>query len=340
MIKDFRHREHDDRAERSGLKAAKRWASIERAARAMLRGGTTLSRLVGDGPLSAVTKAQRRFVSAELIPEWGPAMPRAASSTMPHTARDGAAAVYVPSCVNRIFGTSRQANGAGPRLSVIEAVVAVSERAGLPVWIPPDVAGHCCAVPWGSKGYGDGHAWMANKMAASLSRWTDEGELPAVIDASSCTHGIVSESGNVLDAENADRLAKLQVLDATDWAGDRLLPKLEVTKAGAVAVHPTCSGRHLGLDRRVQRVAVALAGDVYVPPSAACCGFAGDRGLLHPELTDSATQEEAAEVRGRRFDAYVSTNRTCEIGMERATGRPYMHVVQLLEELTRPEPAP
>jgi D-lactate dehydrogenase len=340
LIKDFRNREHAERAERSGLKAAKRWAAIERGARAMLRGGTTLSRVVGDGPLSAVTKAQRRFVSAELIPEWGPGMPRVASARLPRTPRDGAVAVYVPSCVNRIFGPSRQANGAGPPLSVIEAVVAVSGRAGLPVWIPPDVAGHCCAVPWGSKGYGDGHAWMANKMVASLWRWTNDGELPAVIDASSCTHGIVSELGTALDEENTDRLAKLEVLDGTDWAWDRLLPKLDVNKAGAVAVHPTCSGHHLGMDRRLRKVAVALADEVYVPPSAACCGFAGDRGLLHPELTESATQEEAAEVRDRRFDAHVSTNRTCEIGMERATGRPYMHVVQLLEELTRPASAP
>jgi len=340
MIKGFRSREHDDRAERSGLKAAKRWVSIERAARAMLRGGTTLSRVVGDGPLSAVTRAQRRFVSAELIPEWGPRMPHAASSTLPHTRPEGAAAVYVPSCMNRIFGPPLQANGGGPRLSVIEAMVAVSERAGLPVWIPPDVAGHCCAVPWGSKGYEEGHAWMANKTVSSLWRWTNEGGLPAVIDASSCTHGIVSGSGTALDPENADRVGELEVLDATDWAGDRLLPQLHVTKVGTVAVHPTCSGRHLGMDRRLRKVALALADDVYIPPSAACCGFAGDRGLLHPELTESATQEEAAEVRGRRFDAHISTNRTCEIGMERATGRPYMHAVQLLEELTRSAPAP
>jgi len=337
MIKDFRSREHDDKAQRSGLKAAKRWASLERAARGTLRAGTGISRLMGDGPLSAVTKAQRRVVSAELMPEWGPGMPRAASPRLPDTTREGAAAVYVPSCVNRIIGPSRQVNGAAPRLGVIEAIVAVSARAALPVWIPPDVPGHCCAVPWGSKGYRDGHAWMANKMVASLWRWTGEGELPAVIDASSCTHGIVSELGTALDEENAHRLEKLEVLDATDWARDRLLPNLQVTKAGPVAVHPTCSGRHLGMDRRLRKLAVELSVGVFVPPSAACCGFAGDRGLLHPELTASATQEEAAEVRGRDFDAHLSTNRTCEIGMERATGRPYVHVVQLLEELTRPQ---
>ena len=83
------------------------------------------------------------------------------------------------------------------------------------------------------------------------------------------------------------------------------------------------------------RTVLELSDDVFVPPSAACCGFAGDRGFLHPELTEAATQEEAAEVRDRAFDAHVSTNRTCEIGMERATGRPYVHVVQLLELLSR-----
>jgi D-lactate dehydrogenase len=336
LIKDFRDRQHDDGEQRAALRAAKRWASIERAARGALRVGGGLSRIVGAEPVRAVTAAQRRWISAELVPEWGPAMPRPAAARLPETARVGAAAVYVPSCVNRMFGVSRGANGAGPDVSVVEATVTVSARAGLPVWIPPDVPGHCCAVPWGSKGYGQGHAWMANRIVDSMWRWTDGGELPVVIDASSCTHGIVSELGAALSEENAERHGKLEIVEATDWARDRLLPKLDLqAKAGAVAVHPTCSGRHMGMDRRLRKLMVDLADDVFVPPSAACCGFAGDRGFLHPELTASATQEEAAEVKGRSFDAHVSTNRTCEIGMERATGRCYMHVIQLLEQLTR-----
>lgn len=34
-------------------------------------------------------------------------------------------------------------------------------------------------------------------------------------------------------------------------------------------------------------------------------------------------------------DAYASCNRTCETGMARATGRPYRHVLELIEEATR-----
>jgi hypothetical protein len=65
--------------------------------------------------------------------------------------------------------------------------------------------------------------------------------------------------------------------------------------------------------------------------------FAGDRGFLCPELTRSATEEQVEELKGRRFDRYVSSNRTCEIGMNLATGQDYRSVTFLLEELTRTE---
>ena len=59
------------------------------------------------------------------MPEWGPVMPTAAAPRLPETTREGAAAVYVPSCINRMFGTSRQGNGGAPELSVVDALVTV-----------------------------------------------------------------------------------------------------------------------------------------------------------------------------------------------------------------------
>jgi D-lactate dehydrogenase len=105
-------------------------------------------------------------------------------------------------------------------------------------------------------------------------------------------------------------------------------------RVGAVAIHPTCASKHLGLGPRLAALAATVA-DEAVVPAAACCGFAGDRGLLHPELAAAATRDEAAEVSGRSYDAYVSSNRTCELGLQQATGQPYRSVVQLVEELTR-----
>jgi D-lactate dehydrogenase len=74
---------------------------------------------------------------------------------------------------------------------------------------------------------------------------------------------------------------------------------------------------------------------VFVPPSSGCCGFAGDRGWLVPELTASATAPEAHDVAGVAAEGHYSSGRTCEIGMTRATGRPYRSWIHLLEEATR-----
>ena len=62
--------------------------------------------------------------------------------------------------------------------------------------------------------------------------------------------------------------------------------------------------------------------------------------MLHPELTAAATAPEAAEVAGLAADRGAGTptcgNRTCEIGMTRATGREYRHVLEVLADATRP----
>jgi D-lactate dehydrogenase len=173
-------------------------------------------------------------------------------------------------------------------------------------------------------------------MVERLWGWSDEGRLPVVIDAASCTQAVADPGEGVLSEENAERLAKLEILDSVAWAHDRLLPALKIgEKVGSVAVHPTCATRHMGLAPRLRRLAGALADEVYVAPSAHCCGFAGDRGISHPELTAAATRPQAEELAGHDFDAHLSSNRACEIGLSRATGEPYESVVLLLERLTR-----
>ena len=132
-------------------------------------------------------------------------------------------------------------------------------------------------------------------------------------------------------------LAQLQIVDSVAWAHDRLLPELEIVhKLDAAAIHPTCATNRQSNARRLSALAAALADDVHQPPTATCCGFAGDRGISHPELTASATRAEASELQGRHFDAYLSSNRTCEIGLTRATGHPYESVINALDRATRP----
>ncbi|MEO8092388.1 MAG: (Fe-S)-binding protein, partial [bacterium] len=332
--KAFRAREQTDRRERAALRAARHWAGVERGARAALRAADAASRALGDRPLRGAAQALRRVAGAELVPIWPSNMPPPAPARLPATPRDGAAAAYLPACINRIFGNPR---GAPPRPSLPEALVAVSARAGLGLWIPADAAGNCCATPWSSKGHRRGHELMARRVADSLWRWSEGGTLPVVIDASSCALGLAEDVTPLLDDPQRERYEQVEVIDSIAWAHDRLLPALEVERrVGPVALHPTCSTVQMGLGPQLQAIASAIADEVVIPAGTGCCGFAGDRGLLHPELPASALRDVAAELEGLELDACLCSNRTCEIGLQQATGRPYASFVFLLEELTRP----
>src|SRR3954452_22305024 len=344
MVKELRTAQHGERAERAALAIAKRWGTVEKLSRIGLRFG---------GPLVRRTKRGRGLPGPER--QGGAGDPSRATAG---GGREGSAAsldepvaVYVPSCTNRIFGppadgtisrssmdgSARRRRGfdGSARRSVVEAVLEVSARAGMPVTIPDNVAGSCCGLPWSSKGFDAAHRHKANEMVERLWGWSEEGKLPVVIDAASCTGAVADPAEGVLSEENSERLGKMEIVDSVAWAL-RLLPQLEIPeKVGSATAHPTCATRRLGLAHPLKALAEALADEVYVAPSATCCGFAGDRGITHPELTASATRPQAEELAGRRFDAYLSSNRTCEIAMTRATGESYESPLILLERLTR-----
>ncbi|MEU6166762.1 FAD-binding and (Fe-S)-binding domain-containing protein [Streptomyces tanashiensis] len=329
LMKEFRHERHSPREERVAALAARNFRAVEASARLAVAAADR----IGDRVLEAVTGLARRTVRPDLVPEWLPEIPGAAARRLPRTHRPAAVAVYYPACVNRIFGGPEGERGP----SLPEAVVAVSARAGRPVWIPDDVAGTCCATIWHSKGYERGDEVMANRIVEAAWGWTAGGKLPLVVDASSCTLGIAHEVVPYLTEDNRELHAELTVVDSLVWAADELLPRLDVRRRVASAVvHPTCSMRHLGDEDKLTALAEACAEEVVVPVDAGCCAFAGDRGMLHPELTASATAREAAEVTARPFDAHFSANRMCEIGMDRATGRSYGSVLLALERATRP----
>jgi D-lactate dehydrogenase len=308
LVKELRGVRHTQKAEALALFAARHWNAVEASSRAALRLGGGLAR------------RSRR----------GRALPGAASKRLPSSSRSAATAVYVPSCTNRILGRG------APGKSLAAALVEVSGRGGHQVWIPDEVSGSCCGLPWSSKGFGDAHRHKANEMVESLWRWSAEGALRVIIDAASCTDSITGPGEGVLSEANAARLEQLEVLDSVAWAHDHLLPNLQVTKKVASATfHPTCATRRMGLSGRLESITEALAEEVFLAPSATCCGYAGDRGISHPELTEAATGEQAGELAGRSFEARLSSNRSCEVGLARATGERYESFIYLLEELTR-----
>jgi D-lactate dehydrogenase len=333
LIKQLRSLENGPKADAVALSLARHWKSVEALSRVSLRAAHAFSAIFGVKPLTALTAVARHFVSPDLMPAVPGPMPRAAVG-LPKTNRQGASAVYFCACINRMFGRdpSRPATPSLP-----ESFVTLSSRAGKPLWIPPDVPGLCCSTPWKSKAYGRGHQYMAQAMAEALVRWSDGGALPIVVDAASCTLGLKEDISNLLPSDLKKQYEKLQIIDSIAWCRD-LMPSLTITRTlPRVAVHPTCSTTHLGLAGALKEIGAKLAGHVEVPVGTTCCGTAGDRGLLHPELVVSATREVRAVLDEQPCDAYISANRTCEMGLRHATGRPYESFIFLLEELSRPK---
>ncbi|BBA97587.1 putative oxidoreductase [Actinacidiphila reveromycinica] len=338
LMREARRTRHTPAEQRAAVSLATHWRSAQRAVRAGLAAVGAVRDRAGDRPLAAATAPARRALRAAALPGWPPETPGPAPR-LPRTERQGAAAVYLPSCANRIFGPP---SGTG-RGWVVHALVALAERAGQPVWIPPDVTRTCCGTAWYAGGYDAGHAVMANRVVEHAWAWTGGGRLPVVVDAQSCALGLARDVVPHLTDANRELHGELTVLDAVAWTAAQLLPKLTATGPVDCAVlHPTCAAVRLGGDglgaSALETVARACAREVVVPDDAGCCGFAGDRGTVHEPLTAAATRPEAEEVAGRAFGAHLSADRMCELAMEHATGEPYESVLVALERATRERP--
>ncbi len=139
-----------------------------------------------------------------------------------------------------------------------------------------------------------------------------------------------------LSSDDLDIGRKVKIIDSIEFIHDVLLPRLNVKPlAEEVVLHPNCSARKLGLDSKLVSIAQKCARSATVPLNLGCCAFAGDRGLLYPELTNSATKAEAAEVCSHSYGGYYSSNLPCEIGMSAATGEAYVGIVYLVERASR-----
>ena len=287
--------------------AAKNWSLVTKSASVGLTAASRAPRAA-----ASTSRLLRRVIDPDTLPEYDAGLGRGGRKRI-DVVDSAASAVWFTSCVGTMFG-----GGAGA------AFLALCGEAGVRVRTPVGIADLCCGTPWKSKGLLSGQRRMRELVVPALSAATEDGRLPVVVEASSCAEGL-----ELLVAD-----AGFQVVDALDFVADTVLPGLTLTAGlDRVVVHPTCSSTALGSTDALLRLAAVVGREVVVPTSWGCCAFAGDRGLLHPELTASATRPEAAEVAALgQAEAYVSGNRTCEIGMTRATGHEYRHILEVLAE--------
>ena len=188
LTKRFRRLRHSAAAQNMARRVAENFGMAEHAARFGLRLGHAVQSVFGAGAMAGITHVIGTF-TGKAIPQWTADMPRPVRRRRPATQRAGAQAVYFPSCISRVMGTLPDEPA---DLSVMEAFVTVAGRAGVPVFIPEDVEGNCCGVPFSSKGYDQGHGVAVNRTIERFWEWSEQGRLPVVVDTSPCTYGLVN----------------------------------------------------------------------------------------------------------------------------------------------------
>jgi hypothetical protein len=128
-----------------------------------------------------------------------------------------------------------------------------------------------------SKGMAEEAEQMADSVTAALLKAADDGHggyYPVIMDASTCSVRMQKHLAG-----------RLTVLDFHEFAHDALLPRLMVTrKRGPIALHINCSVRRVASDSKLRRLIAACAEEIVEPAGVTCCGFAGDRGFVVPEL--------------------------------------------------------
>jgi D-lactate dehydrogenase len=277
--------------------------------------------VIGDRALGSVAQGAR-VLSGDRLPLWNSCMPKAAPAKTFRRTSNGSArkVVYFPSCIVRAMGPSP---GDPDQRPLFEAICSLLEKGGYEILYPPGMAGLCCGMPFGSKGFFEEAERKRRELEAALLACSRDGEYPVLFDTSPCLYTMKQKPD-----------PRLRLYEPVEFIHAFLLDALEFTKIPeTIAVHVTCSSIKLGLREKFLAVAGACAEKVVVPDHVGCCGVAGDRIFFFPELNESALAALRDGLPTGCRSGY-SNSRTCEIGLSLQSGLPYQSIAYLVDRCT------
>lgn len=324
LVKRLRAENHSVFANKLALFAARNFALLGRGMKVLVNAGNMLNRLFGAGTMDRFSNLVRKLLPA--FPHWSPQL-RATSVRPVSGAAAGARArvVYLPTCISRNLGASSSG-----KMDLPAAFREVAGFAGIELVLPAKLNSLCCGQIFSSKGFNPAFEFSANRLVEALWQASVQGRDAVVLDLSSCTYTLL-HAERALSAGNARRLSRMRILDTADFLEEYVLNLVELPRLDRkVALHPVCSLKKMGTEGRFNNLAARLATEVFIPLSANCCGMAGDRGFLFPELTRSATAAEREQVLAAGCDHFYSTSKTCEINLAEHTGKTYESIIYLV----------
>lgn len=331
LIKRLRRENHSSSANKTALVIAKNFKTIEWVARAALKMGFGINKVFGKNTMAYITKGIKKIISA--MPLWSTQIcypPDLSVIKLKRQSVNSAGEttlVYFPSCISRMLGTYKC-----KEKNIMETFMSICHKSGYEVVVPNNVSGSCCSQIFSSKGFEDACYFTANDIVDRLWKTSRKGTLPIVIDVSSCAYTL-QNIRRILNEENKHKFDQLNILDSVEFLYDKVMPTIIVKqKKTNIVLHPVCSLEKMKTRNKFIGLAKHFADNVTVPKYAGCCGMAGDRGFLFPELTAAATNPEALELSEESYSGYYSSTKTCEMAMSDAAKENYESILYLVDE--------
>lgn len=319
---------HDLRAERipagsTGYKVGK-WAAdnlgtVTSVLRPVLTAADLAHAVMGDMAVNSVGRTLHKAG----VPLWTASLPGSAPRKKPSQQCAERKVVYFPSCINQTMGASREKGGKPAAL--INEITRLCNKAGYEVIFPENMRKLCCGMIWESKGMPDIADAKTAELEAALLRASENGRWPVLCDQSPCLHRMRAH------------IKSLKLYEPAEFIAEFLVPHLEFHPIDEpVAVHVTCSTRHMGLADTIIGLARMCSRKVIVPSEVGCCGFAGDKGFMIPELNQWGLRKLRPQLEKAEVHRGFSNSRTCEIGLTTNSGIPYKSIAYLVNEVTEP----
>jgi len=279
-----------------------------------------LHKAIGTQNMSLLSDATHRL-SLGNIPLWTVHLPRSAGRFKVLSIKSSSKkVVYFPSCVTRSMGTSQDTSDGRPLTEVTQSLLI---KAGYEVIFPLQLSMQCCGMPYQSKGFVETARDKLKQLEATLWQASEQGRYPILMDTSPCANTSINSMSN-----------KLKIYEPFLFIAEHILPAIKVTAQKApIMLHITCSSRKQGLANIMEKVSRACSEKVIIPEDIYCCGFAGDKGFILPQLNASALFPLKEQIPANCSEGY-SNSRTCEIGLSRHSGIEYRSILYLLDKLS------
>lgn len=227
--------------------------------------------------------------------------------------------VYFPSCINQMMGLPKHHHAVDKPL--VEEMVSLLGKAGYEVIFPENMSSLCCGTIWESKGMPEIADRKTAELEEALWQASEQGRYPVLCDQSPCLHRM------------KHKIKKMRLYEPSEFILGFLTDRLDFHQTDTpVAIHLTCSMRLMHKTGKMLELARMCSTNVVVPEGVGCCGFAGDKGMTHPELNKYALRKLKDQVKG--IPVGYSNSRTCEIGLATNSGIPYVSIAYLVNRCT------